>query len=58
MLKSPAIYIDRVFFCNNVKVLAKAAETLLQLETMSMSSVNITNYVSFSVCRCMFYFNK
>ena len=36
MLKSPAIYIDRYFFCNNVKVSAKTAEKLLQLETMSM----------------------
>ena len=36
MLKSPAIYIDRFFFCNNVKVSAKSAEKLLQLETMTM----------------------
>ena len=38
MLKSPAIYIyiDHFFFVIMLKVSAKAAEKLLQLETMSM----------------------
>ena len=41
MLKSPDLYIDRFFFCNNVKVSTKAAEKLLQLENMSMGRLKI-----------------